>query len=579
MALSFQRVAAFEFLIRFRNVGRGSATRSVRNLRRLRRESKRTTRAFQNSTIAQALSSREMEKAGRSAGQISSQNQRIWRSVQQVNASYRAQRIAMIRARAESRRLEIQQASSSRLARIGASIGGRFGQSFRGGVIGARTSLRANQAARSFAKVGRALGAIGAVGGIVLAFFGNLLNIYLKLIQAGAVLAAGIGLVGVSLAVIADRYTNLTNRIRAATGGQADINTEMNKIADIANRARAPLDTVAEVYGRVALNAEAYGISLQDVARFTESAAKAAKIGGATSREQSQAFIQLAQGIGSNRLSGDELRSVREQTPELAQAIARGLGKPFGELKKLGEQGKLTAKEVVDAVIRDTRNIELRFKRLEATFTDAAVVTKSSLGLFTGSVLSALKLGPRTFRFFDDIAERFQKLSNKSPEIALAISRLPRFFEILNFNGTNRFIEFMSKIANFFKNLPENILKTARSVNQFINAIDSGKSIEEAAQSSFNISAEELQNNPIARFFGDQLPGLARDLFNLIKDISENIGTIANAVGVIARAIPTSKGGFVDALLSFSPIDNISGGRFSRGVGNLVDGKSFSSVD
>ena len=501
MALSFSRVAAFEFLIRFRSIGRNRNRQAIGDLGRLSTASRATRASMLSATEAARAYQLQLLALGRSASVAAQRSNLLFSSLRRRGAfaSPRAQQIGRRIRGAQN----FRDSFSGRAATLGNRLFGR-----QGARAGARFSAGITRSRAVLARLNPVLRGVTFGFQSLFNVIGRGLSVYAQFAKINVLIGGALTLAGVLITRVADNYTNLTNRIRAATGGQVDIATEMQKIASIANRARAPLDTVAEVYGRVALNAEAYGISLERVAQFTELAAKAAKIGGATTREQSQAFIQLAQGIGSNRLSGDELRSVREQTPELAQSIARGLGIPFGELKKLGESGRLTSKAVVDAVIRDARNVELRFKRLEATFADSGTVIRSSISLFAGSVLSSLKLGPRAFDFFDGIAERFQELSEQSGNIGLALSRLPRFFEILGFGGTEKFLNFLQDIGEFFRNLPENIERAVQGLNRFVSDIDSGVDIEIAAQRAFGVSFGNLQNNPLLRFLGNDAPSV-----------------------------------------------------------------------
>ena len=51
-------------------------------------------------------------------------------------------------------------------------------------------------------------------------------------------------------------------------------------------------------------------------------------------------------------LRGEELNSVMEQSPRLAQALADGLGVPIGALRKLGEQGMYYANQIKEELDR-----------------------------------------------------------------------------------------------------------------------------------------------------------------------------------------------------------------------------------
>jgi tape measure domain-containing protein len=62
--------------------------------------------------------------------------------------------------------------------------------------------------------------------------------------------------------------------------------------------------------------------------------------------------MQLSQGLGSGTLQGDELRSVLEQMPSIAQAIAKEMDTNVGNIKKFGSEGKITSEVIVRALDR-----------------------------------------------------------------------------------------------------------------------------------------------------------------------------------------------------------------------------------
>ena len=78
-------------------------------------------------------------------------------------------------------------------------------------------------------------------------------------------------------------------------------------------------------------------------------------LAGATASESAGAFLQLSQALGSGVLRGQELNSVLEQAPLIAQAIALEMGVTVGALKKLGEEGEITSDIVIAALGRVER--------------------------------------------------------------------------------------------------------------------------------------------------------------------------------------------------------------------------------
>tara|TARA_R100000030_G_scaffold55186_1_gene41552 strand:- start:484 stop:1800 length:1317 start_codon:yes stop_codon:yes gene_type:complete len=79
-------------------------------------------------------------------------------------------------------------------------------------------------------------------------------------------------------------------------------------------------------------------------------------LAGATASESAGAFLQLSQALGSGVLRGQELNSILEQAPLIAQAIALEMGVTVGALKKLGEEGEITSEIVIAALGRVERD-------------------------------------------------------------------------------------------------------------------------------------------------------------------------------------------------------------------------------
>ena len=111
---------------------------------------------------------------------------------------------------------------------------------------------------------------------------------------------------------------------------------------------------------------------------------KALIAGGGTAEENQRALRQLTQGLASGVLQGDELRSIREQTPYFAKLLAEGLSKlddkfkdiGIGDLKKLGAEGELTADRIVKAMWAMQDEIDSDFKAMPKTFGQAVTSMK-----------------------------------------------------------------------------------------------------------------------------------------------------------------------------------------------------------
>jgi len=94
------------------------------------------------------------------------------------------------------------------------------------------------------------------------------------------------------------------------------------------------------------------GISLEDIETTFLGFNTIAKLAGLNATEASAAFTQLAQGLGSGRLQGDEFRSIAEQVPQLLKAISDETGISAGKLKDFASKGLLTSDVVLRALAK-----------------------------------------------------------------------------------------------------------------------------------------------------------------------------------------------------------------------------------
>jgi tape measure domain-containing protein len=159
----------------------------------------------------------------------------------------------------------------------------------------------------------------------------------------------GIAAAARQLGVFADSLTNVQNRIRLVTKDTAQLNAVTKKLFDIAARTRTGFSATATIFSRTALAVKDLGLSLQETLDFTEALNQAIVLSGVKAQEANAGLIQLSQGLASGTLRGDELRSVLEQLPKVADLIAGELGVLRGELRILGEQGKITTADIIKA--------------------------------------------------------------------------------------------------------------------------------------------------------------------------------------------------------------------------------------
>lgn len=188
------------------------------------------------------------------------------------------------------------------------------------------------------------------------------------------------------IAQAAEEYTNLTNRLRLVTESSEQLARAQDDVFKVAQSSRQALDTTAQVYQRIAQNGKQLGLNLQQVASITETVAKSVALSGASAQAADAAMVQFGQALASGTLRGDELNSIMEQTPALAQAIARGLGVTIGELRSMGAEGKLTSEAIVTALQNQKDKVDELSSTLQVTASQAITAFCNSLVVTVGKL-------------------------------------------------------------------------------------------------------------------------------------------------------------------------------------------------
>ena len=233
---------------------------------------------------------------------------------------------------------------------------------------------------------GTAAGALKALGQVQSGTAG--VESQLKRLQdAGrnALQFAGVGLGISELIQLADTYTQMTSRLKLVTQYTGDYDTVFGALVDSARSTRSELSGTLDLFTKISPSLRGIGLNGQQAVGVITTINQAIGISGASTQSASAALLQLGQGLGAGALRGEEFNSVMENTPGLAQAIADGLGVPIGELRKLAEEGKLTADTVAGALQKVAPQIEADFARMPQTVSQALTGLKNEFLLFVGA--------------------------------------------------------------------------------------------------------------------------------------------------------------------------------------------------
>jgi tape measure domain-containing protein len=234
--------------------------------------------------------------------------------------------------------------------------------------------------------------------------------------------ALGVGLFLKNILATADAYTTLTNQVRLVTKGHEQLGVVTERLLQIANSTRGSFEGTAEAYVKVARQADVLGVSQNEVLQFTESLNQAIALSGSTSQQAEAGIRQLGQAIGSGALKGDELNSILENTNEVAQVIAKGMGVTIGQVKALGSAGKITGTVILDAFKKAREELAERFGSTIPTVGQAVTVLENTWTSFIGKLNEGTGITAALSQGIIFVAEHLETLARVLGALAAVIT-------------------------------------------------------------------------------------------------------------------------------------------------------------
>jgi len=185
---------------------------------------------------------------------------------------------------------------------------------------------------------------------------------------------------------IADAWNMMSARLKLATIGHNEFATAQKALFDIAQRIGVPIQETTTLYGKLQQAVRMLGGEQKDALTITESISQALRLSGASATEAQSSLLQFGQALASGVLRGEEFNSVIENSPRLAQALADGLNVPIGRLRKLAEEGRLTADVVVNALLSQKDKLAAEYTQMPQTVSQAFQRLQNAFGQWVAQV-------------------------------------------------------------------------------------------------------------------------------------------------------------------------------------------------
>lgn len=194
-----------------------------------------------------------------------------------------------------------------------------------------------------------------------------------KYVKIGAALT-GVTMLGKKIAGIANSVVNLgnewgrtTSMLKVAVGTSGNWQKALEATHKAANGIGVPIKDMVESASRLVQLAPKTIPDYKTSLKFSTLLQKNLIATGASGAETASVMRQVTQALGKGIVNGDELNSIMENSPMIAQMLAKHLGVDVGQLKALGKAGQISGEALRDAVLENADRINKQFAMMPIT--------------------------------------------------------------------------------------------------------------------------------------------------------------------------------------------------------------------
>lgn len=228
---------------------------------------------------------------------------------------------------------------------------------------------------------------------------------------------------GQSLVHTAEAYQTNSAKLHLAIKDTQEFNAVHQILFDVAQRSRGSLDQTANAFVRNSESIKRMGGTTDQAILATELLNKAIASTSIGAAQDASALMQWNQALGKGILNGDELNSIMENSLGLTKAIADGMGIPIGKLKELGEAGKLTGTDLVNALFNNRQAIEENFNAVPITVSQSLTLVENAFQQYVGQANEARGTT-------QTVAKGFIALSKNIPEMVEGLLALAAIYGV-----------------------------------------------------------------------------------------------------------------------------------------------------
>ncbi|MGP1224150.1 tape measure protein [Serratia sp. CY38905] len=248
-----------------------------------------------------------------------------------------------------------------------------------------------------------------------------------KSVLSGVASAISVALIidyGKAFLTVADNITQLQSRILRLSTDAATAMSTFETLTAIASTTGASLRDTAKLWEAMTSALKGTGATNAQILALTNTLQKIGRVGGSSTEEMANALRQFGQSISSGTVRAEEFNSILEQMPELARQIGAGMGLSMGQLRQAMLEGKLSAQDALNAIMKQSSAVNDEFSKLPRTMDQASNSLTISLQNLIGKMNEAMGASATMVKVIDSISAAIDRLSGKTETASQKIADL-----------------------------------------------------------------------------------------------------------------------------------------------------------
>lgn len=341
---------------------------------------------------------------------------------------------------------------------------------------------------------------------------GNSVNRLSGFIAGFISVAAGIGAVK-SIAAIGDEYAKITGLLKNATTSQDEFNAALEISKQVALDTRAGLTETVETFSALKRVTEGTGRSQVELFGILETVNKSIALTSPNAQSAAAALTQFGQALGGDFKAGaQELNSILEQAPGLAQAVASGLGVATKDLKRMGEQGELSAERVLNALQNVAGEIDVKFGNVPKTVSGALTAIRNDMLVTFGDA----KVAEPLIASIEEVGKTLNDPAVRDGLVTLT-------------SGLVKLVGWLAQAASGFADFGKEIGFFAASISGQVSEIDGLQKMIERVDKSIGKSRIFARDSSFYFMSDEELAALKAANIERIQEINDGYAGITKA--------------------------------------------------